>query len=150
MNRLADAQIELLRALVRHEVKFVVGGVAAQLHGWQSATLDLDISVAVDDSNVARLNATLAAVGAGEGRIGAFGTVFETRHGRLEIVRRAHGVGLYADWLPRAREHELADGITVVVADPADILRSKEAAGREKDLAVLPQMRRDFKEAKSR
>jgi hypothetical protein len=35
----------------------------------------------------------------------------------------------------------------VVVAAPDDILRSKEAAGREKDRAALPQMRQDFLEA---
>ena len=37
--------------------------------------------------------------------------------------------------------------MTVVVAAPDDILRSKEAAGREKDRAVLPQMRQDFLDA---
>jgi hypothetical protein len=122
----------------------VVGGVAAQFHGWQSATLDLDIAVSTDESNVRRVNAALASVGAGEGKIGAFGTMFETRYGRLEIVRRADGVGHYADWLREADEHLLDDGVVVVVAAPADILRSKETAGRDKDLAALPQMRRDF------
>ena len=41
----------------------------------------------------------------------------------------------------------LGEGLTVVVAAPGDILRSKEAAGREKDRAALPQMRRDFIDA---
>jgi hypothetical protein len=51
--------------------------------------------------------------------------------------------------LPRvhAKEHLLEDGLTIVVAAPDDILRSKEAAGREKDRAALPQMRQDFREA---
>lgn len=33
------------------------------------------------------------------------------------------------------------------MAAPDDILRSKEAAGREKDRAALPQMRQDFRDA---
>ena len=148
MSRLAAQQVELLRALTRHGVEFVVvGGVAAQVHGWRGATIDLDITVSIDDTNVTRLNRALASVGAGQGTVGAFGTAFQTVHGRLEIVRRAHGVGHYADWRRAAREHEVAEGLTVLIAAPEDILRSKEAAGREKDRAALPQMRQDFLDA---
>jgi hypothetical protein len=150
VSDLADDQAELLRALARHDVEFVVvGGVAAQLHGWRGATVDLDIAVAREDSNVERLNRALASVGAGGPAIGAFGTMFKTRHGRLEIVRRAHGVGDYADWLASAREHRVEPGLALVVAAPEDILRSKEAAGRAKDRAALPEMRRDFADAGS-
>lgn len=145
MSSLGQNQARLLEALAEHGVEFiVVGGVAAQIHGWRGATLDLDIAVSIDDANVSRLNTALASVGAGEGKIGGFGTAFQTRYGRLEIVRRADGIGQYADWLPRARAHEMQPGITVVVADPDDVLRSKEAAGREKDRATLPQMRIDL------
>ena len=66
---------------------------------------------------------------------------------RLEIVARADGIGRYADWLRLAREHHIEEGLIVVVAAPEDILRSKQAAGREKDRAALAQMRRDFVEA---
>lgn len=145
MSQIARDQARLLRVLVENAVEFVVvGGVAAQLHGWQGATADLDIAVANDEANVDRLNNALAHVGAGEGMIGAFGTAFRTRYGRLEIVRRAHAVGHYADWLLGAQELEVEPGLTVLVAAPADILRSKEAAGRDKDRAALAQMRRDF------
>lgn len=148
MSALAVDQAELLRALVRNGVEFVVvGGVAAQLHGWRGATADLDIAVSSDDSNVERLNQALMSVDAGVPMVGAFGTVFTTRHGRLEIVRRAHAVGRYADWLRRAQEHRVERHLTVVVAAPEDILRSKEAAGREKDRAALPQLRRDFRDS---
>jgi hypothetical protein len=148
MSLLGERQTTLLRVLARHGVEFVVvGGVAAQIHGWQSATLDLDIAVSSESSNVDRLNAALASVSAGEGTIGQFGTAFSTAHGRLEIVRRADGVGHYADWLEHAQEHRVDERLTIVVAAPADILRSKQAAGREKDLAVLPAMRRDFEDS---
>ena len=72
MSPLAAEQTELLRALARHGVEFVVvGGVAAQVHGWRGATADLDIAVSTDDSNVERLNLALAAVGAGNGTVPA-------------------------------------------------------------------------------
>ncbi len=148
MSLLAREQEALLRALARHGVELVVvGGVAAQLHGWRGATVDLDIAVSIEQSNVERLNAALVSVGAGLGVPGALGTVFSTVHGRLEIVRRADGIGDYAAWLRRARPHDIGDGIKVIVADPDDVLRSKEAAGRDKDRATLPQIRRDFIDA---
>jgi hypothetical protein len=135
VSRLAADQTQLLRALARHGVEFVVvRGVAAQVHGWRGATADLDIAVSTEGSNVERLSLALASVGAGNGTIGAFGTVFATRCGRLELVRRAHAIGHYPDWLRGAREHRLDEGLTVVVAAPDDILRSKEAAAREKDV----------------
>ena len=148
MSRVGDQQVELLRALARHGVEFVVvGGVGAQVHGWLGATADLDIAVSTEDSNVTRLNVALASIGAGSRAIGALGTVFKTRHGRLEIIARADGIGRYADWLRLAREHRIEEGLIVVVAAPEDILRSKQAAGREKDRAALAQMRQDFVEA---
>jgi hypothetical protein len=61
MDSSATPQLELLLALARHDVEFVVvGGVAAQIHGWQSATLDLDVAVSTEDANVERLNEALA------------------------------------------------------------------------------------------
>ena len=82
MSRLATDQTELLRALARHGVEFVVvGGVAAQVHGWRGATADLDNAVSTEDANVQRLNLALASVGAGNGTVGAFGTVFATHTG---------------------------------------------------------------------
>jgi hypothetical protein len=55
VSPLAAEQIELLRALARPGVEFVVvGGVGAQVHGWHGATVDLDIAVATDESNVER------------------------------------------------------------------------------------------------
>jgi hypothetical protein len=147
VSPLAADQLRLLEALHRHGVEFVVvGGVAAQLHGWEGATADLDIAVSRDATNVERLNRALASVGAGKGVVGGLGTAFRTRHGRLEIVRRADGIGEYADWLRNADTHQIEEGLTVVVAARDDIVRSKEASGREKDRAALPQMRRDFGE----
>ena len=114
MTEPADDQAALLEALIRHRVDFVVvGGVAAQIHGWQGATADLDIAVSTGAANVGRLNAALVEVAAGPGVPGALGTVFQTRHGRLEIVRRADGIGEYSAWLANAGEQRVREGLVV-------------------------------------
>ncbi len=49
--------------------------------------------------------------------------------------------GGYSDLEPRAHRVSI-DGVEVLVADLADVIRSKEAAGRPKDLRVLPTLYR--------
>lgn len=122
----------------------MIGGVAAQLHGWRGATLDLDISIAVEEANRARLERALVRLRARQIGIGPNGTAFTTRFGRLEIVSRADGIGRYEHWKASAVRYRLDERFTVLVASPGDVLRSKEAAGREKDRAVLSAMRDDF------
>lgn len=94
---LAEDQAELLKALIRNGVKFVViGGVAAQLRGWSGATTDLDIAVAGEEENTTRINRALTEVGLSRTpEVGGLGTSFDTQYGRLEIVRRADGIGRY-------------------------------------------------------
>ena len=141
---LADDQAQLLRALLRNGVEFVVvGGVAAQLRGWEGATADLDIAVAGEESNAERLNRALAEVGVMKTDYGGLGTSFETAYGRLEIVRRADGVGRYDDWKRNASEMEFGH-LTILVAGAQDVVRSKESSNRAKDRAALPGMRRDL------
>jgi hypothetical protein len=46
---------ELLRSLTEAEVRFVlVGGLAVQLHGFLRSTFDVDLTLAMDDENLAR------------------------------------------------------------------------------------------------
>lgn len=143
---LAADQEALLRILVKHGVELVVlGGVGAQLRGWKSATADLDIALARSDENTDRFNRALMEIGVlGEPQYGQFGTSLETRHGRLEVVRKADGIGGYEDWLRSATEENFGEGLVIVVAAGDDILASKQAAGRAKDEAVLEQMREDL------
>lgn len=143
---LAADQEALLRILVKHGVELVVlGGVGAQFRGWKSATADLDIALSRSDENTDRFNRALAEIGVlGEPQYGQFGTSFETRHGRLEVIRKADGIGGYEDWLRSATEENFGEGLVIVVAAGDDILASKQAAGRAKDEAILEQMREDL------
>jgi hypothetical protein len=137
----------ILEAFGRHGVEYVlVGGVALQLNGWQGATADVDLTVATDEANVQRVNLALADLGAGGPMVGALGTAFETRHGRVELVRVADGIGEFPSWARRAETIDVG-GLAVRVGHPEDLVLSKEAAGRPKDLDTLPLIRRDLIEA---
>ena len=64
-----------------------------------------------------------------------------TDHGRLDITFRPTGTEGFAD-LARDAVHLTILRVGVDVASLADVVRSKEAAGREKDRLVLPTLRR--------
>ncbi|MGH7745661.1 MAG: hypothetical protein ACREQ5_12865 [Candidatus Dormibacteria bacterium] len=64
-----------------------------------------------------------------------------TRFGGLDITFVPSGTQGYSDLAHRAEALDLG-GVTVRVAALEDIVRSKEAAGREKDNVVLPALRR--------
>jgi hypothetical protein len=63
-----------------------------------------------------------------------------TEHGIFDVVLAADGVGRFPEWDRSALSVDLA-GYQVRVAALSDIIRSKEAAGRPKDLAALPRLR---------
>lgn len=47
--------LDLFRELQKHEVQYlVVGGIAINLHGVERATMDVDLVLAMDDSNLRR------------------------------------------------------------------------------------------------
>ncbi|MGQ0669497.1 MAG: hypothetical protein ACT4PO_07480 [Actinomycetota bacterium] len=64
-----------------------------------------------------------------------------TDHGRLDITLKPSGTAGYED-LVRDAIHLSILGAEIDVASLADVVRSKEAAGREKDRLVLPVLRR--------
>lgn len=158
--------IAILAALGAHDVSYVViGAFAATLYGSPIATGDADITPARDAENLARLAAALRAMDA---RVwaasGPGGLAFDcspemldraevwnlvTAHGRLDISFVPSGTRGYGDLAREARVYDVA-GVRVPVASLADVIRSKEAAGREKDRAVLPALRRLLDELERR
>jgi hypothetical protein len=151
----------LLKALSRHKVNFVlIGALAARLHGFPRLTADADITPADDKPNLERLAAALDDLAAKvytesvpEGlafdcsaatlvRARMWNLV--TNAGRLDIAFRPAGVEGYDDLKKNAERFE-AFGVRFLVASLDDIIRSKEAAGRPKDLddvAILQAMKR--------
>jgi len=151
----------LLETLSRHKVNFVlIGALAARLHGFPRLTADADITPASDKPNLERLVAALKELDA---RVYTEsvpeGLVFDlsataiararmwnlvTKAGRLDIAFEPAGVEGYDD-LKRDAERFEAFGVRFLVASLDDIIRSKEAAGRPKDMddvTILRAMKR--------
>ena len=66
---------------------------------------------------------------------------YTTRFGRLDVSYRPSGTRGYEDLQRDAVGVEL-DDVRVEAASLADVIRSKEAAGRERDRQALPTLRR--------
>jgi hypothetical protein len=157
----------LLRLLERHGVRYlVIGAQAAVIHGVPVVTEDLDITPARDDENLERLASALSEIEprlrttsdpAGvplpvDAQLLATAATWNltTRLGELDIAFEPTGTRGYDDLRRGADTIELADGLNVQVASLADVIRSKEAAGREKDRAQLPLLRRTLEEIRAR
>lgn len=151
----ADAAA-ILRVLNEFGVDYVViGGMAVGYRGVRLPTQDTDITPDVGDENLDRLAGALAALDARmldptgnpidlpEPRIEpelmlrmrSFRTL--TRHGALDVSFRPDGTDGYEDLVRRAT-FVVVDSVAAPVASLQDVIRSKIAAGREKDLAVIP------------
>jgi hypothetical protein len=140
---------QLFKVLSRHRVKFVlIGALAARLHGFPRLTADADITPAEDKLNLERLAAALKDLDAKvytesvpEGlafdrsaaalsRARMWNLV--TTAGRLDIAFLPAGTRGYEDLAKDAEKFE-AFGVHFLAASLDDIIRSKEATGREKD-----------------
>lgn len=73
-----------------------------------------------------------------------------TRFGDLDLSFEPSGTSGYDELSKRATRIELRDGISTNIAALEDIIRSKEAANREKDRMALPTLRLLLQEIKER
>ncbi len=161
--------VATLHALIDHDVDFlVVGGVAARLRGAPLLTQDIDITPSVDKANLERLIAALRELDArlrtsAEPDGVSFPLVPEllesasvwtltTKFGDLDLVMSPAGTDGYRDLVRDAGYLKVSTNpeLEVRVASLADVIRSKEAAGREKDRMALPMLRRTLDEIEDR
>lgn len=148
----------MLAALEEEGVEYVViGGTAAVIGGATHVTFDLDITPSRDEANLDRLVSALRKLNARvygippeaakwfqlDGRTLAAGSAwkFLTDHGELDVSLDPDGTHGYPD-LRRNAVRTAAYGIEFQVAALEDVIRSKEAADRPRDRAVLPDLRR--------
>ncbi len=150
-----DRIASVCRALADHDVDFVViGGVAARLHDTGHATVDIDICPSRSEANLERLAAALRVLGSRlrvEGEPG--GIAFDphpqqlrqmstltllSMHGPVDLCFAPAGfVDGYEALLP-GRVVVVVSGVGVPVASLTDVVASKRAAGRPKDIVALP------------
>ncbi|HVA06285.1 MAG TPA: hypothetical protein VNG12_06025 [Acidimicrobiales bacterium] len=145
----------IIASLNRHGVHYVViGALAAQLQGAPiPRTRDIDITPATDTGNLQRLSNALHELSArirtadvpeglpfdhdaaslSRARIWKLTTPF----GEFDLSFVPSGTDGYSDLVRHAHVIE-SYGQSVPVADLDDVIRSKEAAGRPKDILQLP------------
>lgn len=141
----------ILRTLADHGVRYVlVGGIAATLRGSPSMTYDIDVAPDLAPDNLDRLTAALRELGAvrytepdediAEPRsdeLKARVEQFASPIGYIDVLRELRAIGGYDRLIGQADLIDVA-GTGVYVAALDDIIVSKEAAGRPKDLSQLP------------
>jgi hypothetical protein len=146
----------IVEALNRHHVRYVIIGAFAAIaqQAPLPATRDIDITPEASAENLTRLSQALTDLHAQirtetepeglpfshDATSLAAADVWNLTcpDGEFDIAFRPSGfTGGYAQLAAGAHRLRVAD-VEVVVADLADVIRSKEAAGRPKDLQALP------------
>jgi hypothetical protein len=122
-----------------HEVRYlVIGGIAAILHGVPRATFDLDILIEATETNAERLLAALRSAGCAtatmidaRASLAKEITIFRDRV-RLDVQTSTPGIRFEQAW--ERRVMMAFRGQSFPVLSRADLIASKRAAGRTKDL----------------
>jgi hypothetical protein len=145
---------QAIEALARHEVEsIIVGEVAAYLHGYHHVTPVLELCYACHDVNLKRIVAVLAPF---HPRPRGFpadlpfvwdeqtlrqGTNFtlSTNLGNIDLLGEVTGLGGYEQAREQSVEMNLF-GMRCLVLSLDALITTKRAAGRTKDLLVLPEL----------
>lgn len=143
---MTDDWFELLASLLDHDVRFlVVGAHALAVHGVPRGTQDLDVWVAPEPVNAARVWEALAGYGAPLAALGITPADFIAADmvvqlgmppQRIDILTGLSGVaGFEPAWIDRLTVG--VRGRAVPFLGRAALVATKRAAGRPKDLADL-------------
>ena len=141
---------KLLERLIQHDVEFVViGGFAALMHGAQSAMLVVEVCSPLSRENVEKIHAALADFEPVHRerpdipftvRSDFKNCYLSTTLGKIDFLGLVSGVGDFSEVAAHSIEMELPIG-KLRVLDCESLIRAKLAAGREKDLLVVKQLR---------
>jgi len=144
-----------IQALVDAGVEFVIiGGWSAILNGSAYSTNDLDVCFARHSENVRRLARALAPY---HPRLRDLpkglpfvwdeatlrnGTVFtlDTDLGKIDLLAEVAGLGTFEDMAAGSVVATEAFGRRIQTLDLKSLIKAKRAAGRDRDLRVLPEL----------
>jgi len=141
---------ELLSAFNAHHVKYlVVGGYAVSFHAQPRATKDLDIFIKADPSNARAAYAALASFGAPLSDISENDLADPRKSIRfgqppiaIDILSGIDGVDFDQAWERRIEDViDPKSGLTAFIISKTDLIASKLAAGRMRDLADVEEIR---------
>jgi predicted nucleotidyltransferase len=128
----------------------LIGNAAAALQGAPVTTVDFDFLFRKTPANLRKLKLLADRLGATVLRpyypaSDLFRVVRDDDGLQLDFMATIHGVRSFEGLRTRARTIEI-DGVTLRVATLADIVRSKRAAGRPRDLAVMELLEKALEE----
>ena len=139
------------RLLAKHRFDAVlIGNAAAAIQGSPITTMDLDFMFRKTSTNLAKLkriaNDLEAIVLRPFYPASGLYRVTRDRDGlQLDFMAKVDGIRSYEALRSRATGVDFG-GHALLVADLRDIIKSKKAAGREQDLAVLPVLEQTLNE----
>lgn len=141
---------DLLSVFNAHGVKYlVVGGHAVSFHAQPRATKDMDIFIKADPANARATYAALAAFGAPLSGISESDLADPKKFIRfgeppvaVDLLPCIDGVDFDEAWERRVEDViDEKDGLTVFFIGRSDLIASKLAAGRMRDLADVEEIR---------
>ena len=132
----------------------LIGNAAAALQGAPVTTLDFDFMFRKTPANLTKLKAFARALGAVVLKpyypASDLYRVTKDESGlQVDFMATIHGVRSFESLRSRASTLVIG-GTSLLAASLEDIVKSKRAAGRPKDLAVLPVLEATLEEAKKR
>jgi predicted nucleotidyltransferase len=142
---------EVARALQKVGLEAVlIGNAAAALQGAPVTTVDFDFLFRRTPRNLARMKRFAAALGATVLRpyypaSDLFRVVRDEDGLQVDLMATVHGLRSFEGVRARAATITI-DDVPVLVASLADIVKSKRAAGRPRDLAVLEVLEKALEE----
>lgn len=145
---------KLLEFLVKSPLDFVlIGGFAAVLHGCNQTTRDVDICLVMSPEQILLLRKTLAPLHPKHRMTPQKLSFLEHPHdlapvknlyletdlGVLDIVSHIEAVGVYCDALKNAEKIEMFGGECFLLSID-DLIKSKKALGRHRDLVTVEEL----------
>jgi predicted nucleotidyltransferase len=144
----------IAKALNKNKLEVVlIGNAAAALHGAPVTTIDFDFMFRKTPANMSKLKALAKELDAIVLRpyypvSNLYRVVNDDNGLQLDFMANVHGVKSFASLRSRAEEVSFGNS-KLLISSLEDIIKSKQAAKRERDLAVLPILKKVLKARKN-